>query len=116
MQYLHMIQAIVNPNQWGLYDRLPSESTTAETGEYEQRIRHELFHDFQLYSAPLYQGCKEQWPTFDLEREGVYFRTILTHLGIGKREIGMLEYILNPMPKERPSAREILQESWLDDT
>jgi len=109
-----MIQAYLRPDIWGLYDRLPEETTIDKTKEYEERIRSEIFHDFRLSLVPYYQNCKKLWPKQDPERDEVTFQSILEYLGFARDDIYILEKILVADPGQRPTARDILQNGWLD--
>lgn len=114
MKYLHMIQAYLRPESWGLYDRLPEEFTLDTTKQYEERVRSEIFHDFQLSSIPYYQQCKEYWPERVPERDEMTFRSILEYLHFANEDIRIVEKVLVPDPGARPTAREILCSGWLD--
>ena len=109
-----MIQTYLRPEIWGLYDRLPEESTLDTTKQYEERVRSEIFHDFRLSSIPYYQHCKEHWPVRVPERDEVTFRSILEYLQFPEEDICILEKVLVPDPRARPTAEEILQYGWLD--
>ena len=114
IKYLHMIQAYLRPEIWGLYDRLPEEFTLDTTKQYEERVQSEIFHDFRLSSIPYYQQCKENWPERIPERDEVTFRSILEYLQFPQEDIRILEKVLVPDPGARPTAGEILRYGWLD--
>ncbi|RHZ65254.1 hypothetical protein CDV55_106876 [Aspergillus turcosus] len=113
MVYLHMIQACLRPDIWGLYDQLPDESTL-NMALYEERVRCDIFHDFRLNSIPYYQQCKDRWPELDPEREETTIRSILEYLQFPEQDIYLLERVLVPDPGARPTAKEILDNGWLD--
>ncbi|KAF3482572.1 uncharacterized protein GIQ15_05331 [Arthroderma uncinatum] len=112
MVYLHMIQAYLRPDIWGLYDRLPDESAADATQRYEERVRVDLFHDFRLYDIPFFEQCKDRWPELDPEREEVTLRAILEHLQFPEEDIHLLETVMIPDPKARPTATDILRISF----
>ncbi|KAI9729811.1 MAG: hypothetical protein M1834_006559 [Cirrosporium novae-zelandiae] len=114
MVYLHMVQAYLRSDIWGLYDMLPEETTVEKTEDYEKRIQSEIFHDFRLDSVTHYQKCKELWPKKNPEREGIIFQSILEYLGFARDDIGILEKVLIPDPKQGPTAGDILRKGWLD--
>lgn len=64
-----MIQAYLNPDVYGLYDRVEDELDPGTDQRYEDRVRSDIFYDFDLASVPHYQQCKERWPGLDPERE-----------------------------------------------
>lgn len=109
-----MIQAYLRPDIWGLYDRLPEESSLDMTQIYEDRVRYDIFHDFRLSLAPYYQQCKDCWPRLDPEREEITIRSILKYLEFLEEDILLLERVLIPDPKLRPTVKEILHNGWLD--
>ena len=108
-----MIQAYLRADIWGLYDRLPEESTLDMTRRYEERVRFDTFHDFRLNSIPYYQQCKERWPELDPERQEVTLRSILEYLQFPEEDIQLLEKVLVPDPSARPTAKKILRSGWL---
>ncbi|KKZ67282.1 hypothetical protein EMCG_07028 [[Emmonsia] crescens] len=114
MVYLHMIQAYLRPDIWGLYDRLPEESSLDMTQMYEDRVRYDIFHDFRLSLAPYYQQCKDRWPRLDPEREEITIRSVLEYLEFLEEDILLLERVLIPEPGLRPTIKEILHNGWLD--
>lgn len=109
-----MIQAYLRPDIWGLYDRLPEESSLDMTQRYEERVTCDIFHDFRLNSVPFYEQCKDRWPEWDPEREEVTIRSILESLQFPDEDIHLLEKVLIPDPRARPAAKEILHSGWLD--
>jgi hypothetical protein len=109
-----MIQAYLRPDIWGLYDRLPEESTLDMAQKYEQRVRHNIFHDFRLSSIPYYQQCKDRWPELDPRRKDITLHSILEYFGFPEEDIYLLERVLVPEPGARPTAKEILWSGWLD--
>ncbi|KAM5431293.1 mitogen-activated protein kinase kinase kinase [Microsporum canis] len=113
MVYLHMIQAYLRPDIWGLYDRLPDESTADTTQIYEERVRVDVFHDFKLYNIPFFEQCKDSWPELDPEREEVTIRSILEYLQFPEEDIHLLERVMVPEPKARPTAKDILRQGWI---
>lgn len=109
-----MIQAYIRPDIWGLYDRLPKESTPDATRTYEERVKQDIFHDFRLRSIRFYEECKDRWPKPDPNRKDVAIRSILEYLEFPENEIYFLEKVLDPDPTTRPTAKEILESGWLD--
>lgn len=73
-QYLHMIQALMIPDIWGVYEMLSYEKTPAKVAEYEARIRSDQFHDFQLYSLPFYRSYEAKLPKLDRIEKTLRFR------------------------------------------
>ncbi|QKX58833.1 uncharacterized protein TRUGW13939_05961 [Talaromyces rugulosus] len=114
MVYVHMVQACIRPDIWGLYDRLHEESTLEATTAYEERVRQDIFHDFRLYSIRLYEECEDRWPGLDPDRKDVTIRSILEYLQFPENEICFLQEVLNPDPTARPTAKAILDSGWLD--
>lgn len=109
-----MIQAYLRPEIWGLYDRLPEESTLDKSESYEERVRVDIFHDFRLDAMPYYQQCKDRWPDWDVDREDVTIRSILQYLQLPEEDIRLLENVLIPDPNLRPTAEDILSGGWID--
>ncbi|EEQ33033.1 conserved hypothetical protein [Microsporum canis CBS 113480] len=80
---------------------------------YEERVRVDVFHDFKLYNIPFFEQCKDSWPELDPEREEVTIRSILEYLQFPEEDIHLLERVMVPEPKARPTAKDILRQGWI---
>ncbi|KAK2745568.1 hypothetical protein FQN57_003693 [Myotisia sp. PD_48] len=114
MVYLHMIQAYLRPDIWGLNDRFPEERAHEATQSYERRIASDIFHNFQLRTIPYYHQCREKWPVINPEEEKVTLPMLPEYLQFPSRDKQLLERVLDPDPRTRSTATDLLGSGLLD--
>ncbi|KAF2174025.1 hypothetical protein M409DRAFT_16299 [Zasmidium cellare ATCC 36951] len=106
--YSHLLEARSNFSETGLYDDLHSSSGLMD--ERIQAMRHALANDYDLRNVPYYKDCI--LPHRDEDHAHGNHWESLRKKGMEELDVTFLQRILKANPKERPSAKAILNSQW----
>jgi serine/threonine protein kinase len=93
----------------GLYDDLYTGHGLRS--QQEQSIRNALANDCDLCSIPYYADCA--LPVRDREHMAGRQWTRLREKGIQEEDVAFLKWVMDPDPTTRPTAKMVLESSWL---
>ncbi|KAI8940208.1 hypothetical protein NX059_003914 [Plenodomus lindquistii] len=106
--YCQLLEAQASFHRSGMYDELLLGSSSFL--QKELSVRRAIAKDFDLGSVDYYDGCGLE----NLGREGGQWEE-LQRKGVDEKNIKFLQWVLNPVPGDRPTAEAILKSGWLDD-
>ncbi|KAF1947131.1 kinase-like protein [Clathrospora elynae] len=105
--YCQLLEAQASFHKCGMYDDLLQGSHVQK----ERLMERAIAHDFGLGSLDYYDGCA--LPYHDrAHREGQHWDHLRSK-GVAEKEIEFLQWVLNPVPTDRPTAQNILDAGWL---
>lgn len=106
--YCQLLEAQASFNKYGIYDELLQGN--AGQGQKERSVERAIAHDFGLGALDYYDGCR--LPYHDrTHHEGQHWERLMEK-GVPEKEIKFLSWVLNPVPTDRPTAKEILEAGW----
>lgn len=106
--YCQLLEAKACFNKYGLYDDILIQ------GPFWMREKHvqkSLNNDFDLGARDYYRNTNLP-PRDRTQAEGQHWDALLAK-GVPHQEVEFLKWVLNPVPTERPTAKEILDSGWL---
>jgi len=107
--YCQLLEAQASFHQTGLYDDLVL--GRASFVQKELSVRRAIATDFDLCRVPYYDACALPYPGAGA-RAGTQWEALLRK-GVGADELAFLQWVLHPVPSERPGAQQILESGWL---
>jgi serine/threonine protein kinase len=106
--YSHLLEAQSNFSKAGLYDNLTDNSSRMD--ERVKAVKNEISQDYDLQNNNYYKHCP--LPERDLDHEKGSHWALMRKRGLQERDVDFLKRIMIANPRERPTARAILNSHW----
>jgi serine/threonine protein kinase len=106
--YCQLLEAQAAFNKYGIYDELLLQTSQVQK---ERSVERAIAHDFGLGGLNYYRDAP--LPYHDRSHPEGKQWDYLRSKGIAEKEIEFLQWVLDPVPTDRPTAQDILDAGWL---